>query len=116
MKQFLGDDCGSAQDHPAEECSTLNCAARNPDNTLEGYECRPDAIMYDACSGQAANAVCESGTSCQGGVCKHRKTLFPRTCGAGSECLFGYCPSSARLCTNTPYCPFTWEDKTGAAP
>jgi hypothetical protein len=68
--------------------------------------------MFDLCSGAAADAVCESGTSCRSSTCQSR---YPDLlCASDLECASGYCDTTAsKLCLSTGACYFSWDEKMG---
>jgi hypothetical protein len=103
--------CANESGQPeAEVCPTLNCARRAPKNITEPHICRPPAQMFDLCSGPAAAAVCESGTSCRSGTCQPRNNPLP--CSSNLECVSGLCDTAAsKLCLLGDACYFSWAEK-----
>jgi len=104
-----GNDCARDNDPVAELCPTSNCAARNPKNPSQGYECKPrEARMFEPCSGTNGNAICEYGAFCDGGECGPGSVFG---CSDNDECLFGQCHEELDVCLSASTCRFSWDSK-----
>lgn len=100
-----GVECGTTSDHPADVCPDLNCSRVKLGSTVSPYVCKPRARMFDVCSGQDGNAVCEPGSFCKGSVCTARQLS---TCSSDTECSSGWCNTDIDRCIEQPVCYYDW--------
>jgi hypothetical protein len=107
LKKTTGvSDCGDKASHDAYQCPELNCAQRKADSPGEPYLCLPEGRVFDRCSGDTANAVCENGAACQNGICTARHTIG---CTTDLDCFSGVCV--AGTCRSSDACYFSWDTK-----
>jgi hypothetical protein len=68
--------------------------------------------VFDLCSGANAEAVCETGTHCEGSGCKVRIPDGEGPCKDHSDCAMGWCDKGAsNRCGFSTTCHFAWSDK-----
>jgi hypothetical protein len=107
----LGDPCDVDAPDPEHQCSTLNCA-KDPAQNSDIFYCRHPAQVFDLCSGANAEAVCETGTHCEGSGCKVRIPDGEGPCKDHSDCAMGWCDKGAsNRCGFSTTCHFAWSDK-----
>ncbi|HLV20956.1 MAG TPA: hypothetical protein VKZ49_08745, partial [Polyangiaceae bacterium] len=82
-----------------------NCSRVKLGSTVSPYVCKPRARMFDVCSGQDGNAVCEPGSFCKGSVCTARQLS---TCSSDTECSSGWCNTDIDRCIEQPVCYYDW--------
>jgi hypothetical protein len=93
------------------QCPELRCGREKPENNSYPHVCLPPARMFDACEDDDVKAVCELGTSCQGGSCKLLAPVGLVSCGMDQECSTGYCDETvSRICEYTGMCHYSWSE------